>query len=145
MITTQTANEILALAVPAAGAVVGVSCAECGAPIAEGQPVLDLFHYKPDGALDYIELFHAACGVRHAASVAGSAALFVNRRATVRHGGPYDRGSADAYYGRPFDPHYYEGNTGQSRRIEADAMTADERAAYAKGYHEETDRKGWGE
>ena len=23
------------------------------------------------------------------------------------HGGPYDRGSADSYYGRGRDPHYY--------------------------------------
>ena len=27
-----------------------------------------------------------------------------------RHGGPQDRGSADAYYGRPYDPHYSVGD-----------------------------------
>ena len=26
-----------------------------------------------------------------------------------RHGGPEDRGSADAYYGRDPQPHYFEG------------------------------------
>ena len=28
-----------------------------------------------------------------------------------RHGGPYDRGSADSYYNRPRRPHYYKGDT----------------------------------
>ena len=36
-----------------------------------------------------------------------------------RHGGPYDRGSADAYYRRDFDPHYYEG----AKRIPIEAGT----------------------
>lgn len=26
-----------------------------------------------------------------------------------RHGGAYDRGSADSYYGRPREPHFYAG------------------------------------
>ena len=30
----------------------------------------------------------------------------------TRHGGPYDRGSADSYYGRPIDPHYWPNGTG---------------------------------
>lgn len=60
-----------------------------------------------------------------------------------RHGGPEDRGSADAYYGRPFNPHYYEGATGNSKRIEKAEMTPEEIAAYRKGYANETDRKVW--
>ncbi len=28
-----------------------------------------------------------------------------------RHGGPFDRGSADSYYGRPFRPHKFLGAT----------------------------------
>jgi len=24
-----------------------------------------------------------------------------------KHGSPQDRGSADRYYGRPYDPHFY--------------------------------------
>lgn len=34
-----------------------------------------------------------------------------------RHGGPYDRGSADSYYGRGFRPHYFTGDTYQSQEI----------------------------
>lgn len=30
---------------------------------------------------------------------------------TVRHGGPYDRGSADSYYGGVFDPHNFVGES----------------------------------
>tara|TARA_B100000497_G_C7395984_1_gene251555 strand:+ start:173 stop:424 length:252 start_codon:yes stop_codon:yes gene_type:complete len=60
-----------------------------------------------------------------------------------RHGGPYDRGSADAYYGRPFDPHYYVGNTYQSPRIEVDQLTEMQIAEYSAGYDEEEDRKEW--
>ncbi len=32
----------------------------------------------------------------------------------TRHGSPYDRGSADSYYGRPRIPHYYAGATMQA-------------------------------
>lgn len=53
-----------------------------------------------------------------------------------RHGGPFDRGSADAYYGRPFKPHYYTGRTCQSDVVHRDNMTLEERAAYKAGYEE---------
>jgi hypothetical protein len=53
-----------------------------------------------------------------------------------RHGGPYDRGSADAYYGRPFRPHYYTGAAYQSTEVTEDQMTEDEREAYGCGYTE---------
>lgn len=36
----------------------------------------------------------------------------------ARHGGPFDRGSADSYYGRPFRPHYFLGDTYKSTEIE---------------------------
>lgn len=58
-----------------------------------------------------------------------------------RHGGPYDRGSADAYYRRPYNPHYYKGNTGMSDRVEEDSMTPEEIEAYKAGYEEETETK----
>ena len=61
-----------------------------------------------------------------------------------RHGSPQDRGSADAYYGRPYDPHYYVGDSMQSERVKKDNMTVGEIAAYDYGYEEETDRKDWG-
>ena len=60
-----------------------------------------------------------------------------------RHGGPYDRGGADSYYGRGYNPHYYEGATYDSKRIELDSMTPAEITAYTKGYNdnEETGAK----
>jgi len=52
----------------------------------------------------------------------------------MRHGGPFDRGSADNWYGRPFGPHYWSGGTGKSLYIGKDGMTEDEIAAYAAGW-----------
>lgn len=53
-----------------------------------------------------------------------------------RHGGPYDRGSADKWYGREFNPHYFTGATYQSERVELKDMTAEEITAYTVGYRE---------
>jgi hypothetical protein len=61
-----------------------------------------------------------------------------------RHGSAYDRGSADAYYGRPFQPHFFTGDTNRSTKITAEFMTAQELADYERGYKQETDRKDWG-
>ena len=58
-----------------------------------------------------------------------------------RHGGPYDRGSADKYYGRPFDPHYFEGDSYFSPKVTN--LTPDQVMAYKAGYNEETDQKEW--
>jgi hypothetical protein len=54
----------------------------------------------------------------------------------TRHGGAYDRGSADAWYGRPFDPHYFTGASFQSDRVSLADMTADEITAYTAGYRD---------
>ena len=54
-----------------------------------------------------------------------------------RHGGAYDRGSADAYYGRPFKPHYYTGNTYSSEEVTD--LTEEEIAAYEAGYNDQVD------
>jgi len=62
-----------------------------------------------------------------------------------KHGSPQDRGSADRYYGRPFNPHWYPEGTGKGSRVELQDMTADEIVAYTKGFNEEEDRKDWGE
>ena len=51
-----------------------------------------------------------------------------------RHGGPYDRGSADYYYRRPYKPHYYAGGTMTSQHITMFQMTEDEVDAYRAGY-----------
>jgi hypothetical protein len=57
-----------------------------------------------------------------------------------RHGGPYDRGTADAWYGREFNPHYFVGDTYNSPKIEMAQMTAAEITAYTVGYaNNETD------
>lgn len=60
-----------------------------------------------------------------------------------RHGSPQDRGSADAYYGRPSQPHYFVGGTNTSERVGKEDMTEDEIKAYHYGYDNEEDRKEW--
>ena len=65
----------------------------------------------------------------------------------TRHGGAWDRGSADNYYGRPFAPHYFMGATHSSIKVPAELMTNEEIAAYKAGwdYNEESgDKKDWG-
>jgi hypothetical protein len=52
-----------------------------------------------------------------------------------RHGGAYDRGSADSWYGREVNPHYYIGDTYQSPKVEEADMTEEEIAAYMAGYN----------
>lgn len=64
-----------------------------------------------------------------------------------RHGGPWDRGSADSYYGRPECPHYYKGSTYQSEKVERKDMTEGEIKAYYAGYQDNEnfgDKKDWG-
>jgi hypothetical protein len=56
-----------------------------------------------------------------------------------RHGGPYDRGSADAYYRRPFKPHYYKGATGSSELVTEDDMTDEEILEYNTGFTEQVE------
>jgi hypothetical protein len=63
-----------------------------------------------------------------------------------RHGGPWDRGSADSYYGRPFSPHYFKGGTYLSEKVDMKDMTAGEITAYTAGYNwneEHGDKKDW--
>lgn len=61
-----------------------------------------------------------------------------------RHGSPEDRGSADAYYGRGYNPHYYVGDTLTSQRVGLQDMTPAEIVEYTRGYENEDDRKEWG-
>jgi len=63
-----------------------------------------------------------------------------------RHGGAFDRGSADSHYGRPRQPHMYEDGTGISTRIEPTEMTTSEIQAYLAGYQwneQFGDKKSW--
>ncbi len=52
----------------------------------------------------------------------------------IRNGGAYDRGRADSYYRRQFDPHYFVGGTNASTRIGEADMSRAEIAAYTQGY-----------
>jgi len=63
-----------------------------------------------------------------------------------RHGGPYDRGTADSYYGREYWPHYFVGGTHNSPRIDMEQMTPAEITAYTAGYRDNEQfgsKKGW--
>jgi len=51
----------------------------------------------------------------------------------TRHGGPFDRGAADSYYGRPKRPHFYVGATRQGEEI-IPSKTSDAYWAYMAGY-----------
>jgi len=53
-----------------------------------------------------------------------------------RHGGPYDRGSADSYYQRGPRPHYYVESTTNSDRVEEENMTEQEIAEYMQGFND---------
>ena len=52
----------------------------------------------------------------------------------TRHGGPFDRGSADSWYGRGVNPHYYVGDTYSTEKVEKKDMTLPEVEAYMAGY-----------
>ena len=51
----------------------------------------------------------------------------------TRHGGPFDRGSADSYYNRPRSPHYYIGDTYKGEPIVD--LNLYELEAYNAGYN----------
>lgn len=60
------------------------------------------------------------------------------------HGSPWDRGSADSYYGRPRDPHYYPDGTGHGTRVMG--LTHDQTKQYLAGYawnEQFGDKKSW--
>ena len=51
-----------------------------------------------------------------------------------RHGGPFDRGAADSWYGRPPRPHFFTDATYQSMEITERFMTQAQIAEYHAGY-----------
>ncbi len=63
--------------------------------------------------------------------------------AHMYHGGPWDRGAADAYYHRDKDPHKYPAGTYNGERVKL--TDPSELAAYHHGYDTTTDRKQWDE
>ena len=50
------------------------------------------------------------------------------------HGSPFDRGSADSWYSRPRDPHYWPEGSYKGERIGKDQMTPEQIQAYLAGY-----------
>lgn len=62
------------------------------------------------------------------------------------HGSPFDRGSADSYYGRPQNPHWYPEGTYKGERVDSKDMSMAELRAYYRGYEyneEMGDKKEW--
>lgn len=54
----------------------------------------------------------------------------------TRHGGAYDRGSADSYYRRGRRPHFFLGGTYTSTEVTEPDMTDAEIEAYNRGYND---------
>jgi hypothetical protein len=70
---------------------------------------------------------------------------FVPQFDRKQHGSLYDRGSADSYYGRPRNPHWYP--NGSYRGDAVVALSAEESAEYHAGYdynEQYGDKKDWG-
>ena len=64
-----------------------------------------------------------------------------------RHGSAYDRGGADAYYRRPFSPHYFKGDSYASDLVNLYDPNDELYKAYAAGYQDTVDAgdfKDWG-
>ena len=62
----------------------------------------------------------------------------------MKHGSPEDRGSADAYYQSPRDPHYWQGPPLGGIRVPASMMTQAQIDSYNQAYDNEDDRKDYG-
>ena len=57
------------------------------------------------------------------------------------HGSPHDRGGADKYYGRSFNPHKYPNGTYNGDPVTN--LNAEEIEAYKRGYNSQTSLKDW--
>lgn len=69
----------------------------------------------------------------------------ITQQYDTRHGSAYDRGSADAWYGREARPHYFTGATYQSDEVVITDETSAEYEAYMAGYEETPfGQKDWG-
>ena len=55
-----------------------------------------------------------------------------------------DRGSADAWYGRRPEPHWWPEGTYHGEKVTEEDMSSDEIKAYWLGFDNEDDRKDWG-
>lgn len=52
------------------------------------------------------------------------------------HGSPYDRGSADSYYMRPCNPHWYPEGTYVGEVVTKEHMSEEEIQEYLLGFEE---------
>ena len=71
---------------------------------------------------------------------------FNGKEYDARHGGPFDRGAADSYYGRPIKPHFYTGGTGTSTLVPKYGMSKEAIEEYHAGYdynEKMGDKKEW--
>ena len=61
-----------------------------------------------------------------------------NKTYDKRHGGPYDRGTADSWYLRSQDPHYYIYDKSKNTKtlVSKSDMTPEEIEEYMAGYEE---------
>jgi len=62
----------------------------------------------------------------------------------TRHGGCFDRGSADSYYHRGIEPHYYVGDTLSSEKVVD--LTKEQLSEYMAGFYwneQFGDKKDW--
>lgn len=51
-----------------------------------------------------------------------------------RNGSPFDRGTADSWYSRGVNPHYFVGGTYMSTKVEKADMSEQDLADYMAGY-----------
>jgi hypothetical protein len=59
------------------------------------------------------------------------------------HGSAWDRGSADAYYGREKDPHKWPLGTYKGTRVDEKDLTPEELNEYHSAYDHQTEFKVW--
>ena len=65
----------------------------------------------------------------------------------IRHGGPFDRGGADSYYHRGYNPHWWPNGTNNGECITWNNMSHDEILQYTAGYEHNEElgyKKDWG-
>jgi len=71
---------------------------------------------------------------------------FRGEKFDTSHGTPFDRGSADSYYRRAENPHYYPEGSYVGKRVESKDMSMYELRAYFAGYEYNEkfgDKKDW--
>jgi hypothetical protein len=64
----------------------------------------------------------------------------------AEHGSPFDRGSADSWYSRPQQPHWYPEGSYNGDRVEAKDMSLQQMREYFRGYEYNEqfgDKKSW--